>query len=92
MKKALNEKVASLEKIHKQDIKKCEALQKEIDEMKITMASLEDKIRHDKLQDMKNGENKRSGNRRSNSEKPRENTGSWFRLRLRRKRTDKNNG
>lgn len=87
MKKALNEKVASLEKIHKQDIKKCEALQKEIDEMKITMASLEDKIRHDKLQDMQNGGNKRRGNRRSNSEKPRGNTGSWFRLRLRRKRT-----
>ena len=89
MKKALNEKVSSLEKIHKQDIKKCEALQKEIDEMKITMASLEDKIRHDKLQDMKNGGNKRRGNRRSNSEKPRENTGNWFRLRLRRKRTVK---
>jgi len=90
MKKALNEKVASLEKIHKQDIKKCEALQKEIDEMKITMASLEDKIRHDKLQDMKNGENKRRSNRRSNSKKSRENTRDWFRLRMRRRRIDNN--
>ncbi len=60
---------ANLEKI-----KKCEALQKEIDEMKITIASLEDKIRHDKLQDMKNGGNKRRS----------------FRLRLRRNRTVKN--
>lgn len=74
MKKALNEKVAKLERIHKQDIKKCEALQKEIDDMKIIMASFEDKIRHDKLQDIKSGGNKRRS----------------FRLRLRRNRTVKN--
>jgi len=45
-KKALAEKVANLERTHTQHVEKCVALQKEIDTLKSTMASMEVELLH----------------------------------------------
>lgn len=45
-KKALAEKVANLERTHTQDVEKCVALQKEIDTLNSTMASMEVELLH----------------------------------------------
>jgi hypothetical protein len=102
-KKALAEKVVNLEKTHMQDDKKCEVLQMEIDNLKSTMASMEEEFllksqALSMVHNMEAADEKKAGvkqdeqrtKRRHNTYTDKQQKGGWFRVRGRWRKLETN--